>query len=457
MNKTIKIIVMILLISYALLGFDIKKVNAATGYFSISSSSSVTVDNTFTVTIKATGSKIFYWQYYVSYDTTKLKLVSGSTTIQGEADDATNGTNLVTKTLKFTALKTGTAYISVARGDADMNIDTNFNSVSYTTAKKNISIVPIVAKSTNNNLASLAIDGATLTPTFDASVTNYAVEFASNTTEMNVTASAVDTKASITGAGKVALVEGVNNVNVVVTAESGATKTYTIVATVKEPNPIEVTVDNVKYSIVRKKALYQAPINFTETTIKMGNEDVLAYTNEKIGNVIGLKNETGEISLYLYDADKNKYSPYNSVTIDSINLYLKELTDKSKLPDDYERTSLTLSDKNVIAWNYDGNEKFYLIYGVNTLNGEESFYLYDKERETMQRFYDDQINDLEKQIKNDKVTIYIAFGVAAFFASASILLLVLMLLKRKGNDKSKLPLDLFLEKEHEVIKHKRKK
>lgn len=456
MKRTLRSILTGIILVLTVFSYNIKSVDAATGTLSVSSSSSVTIGSTISVTIKATGSKIFYWQLYVSYDTSRLKLVSGSTTIQGEADDATYGTSSVSRTLKFKAIKTGSAYVTVSRGEADMNIDTNFNSISYATSKKTISVNPIIPKSTTNSLSALTIDTASLSPTFSLNVTNYTVELEANTTEINVGATATDSKSSVSGIGKVAVVEGTNNINVVVTAENGVAKTYTIVATVKELTPIEVKIDGKTYTVVRKKDIYEPPKNFIEASVKMDEEDVLAYTNDAmLCSVVGLKDANGAVAKYVYNEKDKTYTPYKDITIGDFNLYLKDPDKNVNIPIGYVRASLKINDTTISAWNYSGNKGFYLLYGVNTANGEESFYQYDKERSTIQRFYNDQVTDMEKQINEKDEIIIIAFAATALFALTSVILLIKVIRVKKP--KSKRPLDEYFENESNSRRHKKKK
>jgi hypothetical protein len=461
MKKTIKILIITLMMTFTFFGLNMKKVDAASGTFSISAPSSVTAGNTFSVTFKATGSKIFYWQFYVSYSSTKLKLVSGSTTIQGEADDINSGVSTITKTLTFKALSTGSATVSIARGDADMNIDTSSNSISFTTAKKTIEIVPVVPKSTNNNLASLGIDGVTLDPAFSADVTSYNAEIAANTTEVNVTAAAADAKASIAGIGKVAVVEGANTINVVVTAENGSTKTYIINATVKELTPVEVKIGKDTYTVIRKKGVYEPPKNFEETTIRMGEESVLAYTNKKINcTILGLKNAKGDIALYAYDAKAKTYTKYNEIVVDDTNIYLKTLPNGVKVPVGYDSTALKIGEVTFDAWQYNNDDNYYLVYGINTATGDETFYSYDKERASIQRLNVNQIADMQNQSQQMLLYAMIAAGVAVVFAVIST---ILLFRGRKGKKKSKskskidLSQDIYLEKELEMKEEEKNK
>ncbi len=90
-------------------------------------------------------------------------------------------------------------------------------------------ITATAPKSTNNNLASLSVNGTSVAG-FSSSDTTYTLP---NTDAESITIAATtqDSKATVSGTGKKTLAFGVNTFNVVVTAESGAKKTYTITVT----------------------------------------------------------------------------------------------------------------------------------------------------------------------------------------------------------------------------------
>lgn len=91
--------------------------------------------------------------------------------------------------------------------------------------------------STNNNLKSLTVSNATLSPAFSAGTTSYSagtVEF--SVSKLNINAVAEDAKAKVSISGN-NLAVGNNTVKIVVKAENGASKTYTIKVTRKQdPN-----------------------------------------------------------------------------------------------------------------------------------------------------------------------------------------------------------------------------
>lgn len=81
------------------------------------------------------------------------------------------------------------------------------------------------AKSTEARLKNLKINPNDFTG-FKRDKKEYSVEVPNSTSEVEVIAIAVDSKAKISGTGKVSLKEGSNTVEVVVTAEAGNTETY---------------------------------------------------------------------------------------------------------------------------------------------------------------------------------------------------------------------------------------
>jgi len=310
MKKRIKKISYILLILIIL--FAPFNTNAASGNYAINSNSSVEVGQTISVTFIIKASKLFYWQAYITYDNTRLQLVSGSTNFQGESDSIT-GQSVVSKTLKFKAKKTGTAYVSIAMGDKGNNINADSNEITFSKVTKKITVKEktVVNYSSNNNLKSLEIEGYTLSPSFDKNTKEYNVELPAKTTKIKIKATSEDSKASISGTGEKSVSEGANKLTVKVTAENGNTKEYIINAKVKELDPVEITINNQKYIVIRKKEqLPKTASNlYSDTTTKINNEEIPALKNE-ITNIIlvGLKDITGNTELYTYNNSNNSFS-----------------------------------------------------------------------------------------------------------------------------------------------------
>lgn len=87
---------------------------------------------------------------------------------------------------------------------------------------------PTLDGSPNNKLYGLGVDGFVLTPTFHKDTTSYDLIVDHSVSSVNVAAYAIDSKAKVRGNGTVSLQSGNNEISIVVTAENGTERTYTI-------------------------------------------------------------------------------------------------------------------------------------------------------------------------------------------------------------------------------------
>lgn len=86
-------------------------------------------------------------------------------------------------------------------------------------------------KSENANLNSLVLEGTDLAPEFKPSITEYTAIVGLDVENIKVVAKTEDSKATVTVKGNKDLEEGENTITIVVEAEAGNTKTYTIKVT----------------------------------------------------------------------------------------------------------------------------------------------------------------------------------------------------------------------------------
>lgn len=108
---------------------------------------------------------------------------------------------------------------------------TNKNTtITNTTTKSTTTTTQTTTKSSNADLGNLGITPYDFSG-FIASKTKYEVSVPNSVKSVEVYAKAKESKATISGTGKVELKEGQNTEEVVVTAEDGTKKTYTIVIT----------------------------------------------------------------------------------------------------------------------------------------------------------------------------------------------------------------------------------
>jgi len=146
---------------------------------------------------------------------------SGAATCSTRQADVTSDGKSTTKSfdLSCTSANSGTITFSVT-GD----ITSGSGETKDISLNKNVTVKP--PKSGNNNLSSLSIDGVSLSPSFNASTTSYTAS--TEKSSININATKEDSNASISGTGIKNLNYGNNTFNIIVTAENGTKKTYTI-------------------------------------------------------------------------------------------------------------------------------------------------------------------------------------------------------------------------------------
>lgn len=414
------VITLVLLITIAL---SIVKVSAATLKVNISASSNkIVVGNTVTYTVTVSSSELLgSIRYNFGYDSSKLTLVSGTL----NAAPAFDGTKKsASYTFKFRAKASGTATVSFNIYEA---IDWNFKNFSYTSKTTKTTTIITQAQleasySKNNYLSNLKVDGYSLSPTFNKDTSNYSLTLENDVRSINVTGSKADSTASVSGLGQHSLAEGVNKINISVTAQNGSTRTYVLNVTVKELTPIIAMVQNQEFNVVRKENLIEKPnSNFQETTIKIDEEEVPAFINEVTNTtLVGLKDKDGKIDLYIYK-DGN-YTLYKEYIFDSI--IVTSISEKD-VPEGYEKTTLKLDEDEIVAYKQiNGDKDYYLIAATNVSTGEENLYQYNKKENTIQIYHNDSISKIEElEIQNKNSTyVIIALGTLLIITYIAILI-----------------------------------
>lgn len=118
--------------------------------------------------------------------------------------------------------------ISSAYNSAGMKSGTiTFNIPVYENMPESRCTKPADSGNPNNWLKSLSVAGYTLTPTFGVNATNdYQLIVGADVTSVKLSASTVNSKASVSGTGTLKLVNGMNQFDINVTAQNGNVRTY---------------------------------------------------------------------------------------------------------------------------------------------------------------------------------------------------------------------------------------
>ncbi|MDO5128098.1 MAG: cadherin-like beta sandwich domain-containing protein, partial [Eubacteriales bacterium] len=402
------------------------------------SSSSVSKGDTVTVTISVNGSSLSAYTMYVSYSSGLLQFNSGSGAVVAGGGGTVNisGTGAGTVTLSFTAIAEGQASVSTSSAEFyDINgtqlsvahagvviqvggdASTEQPTTEQPTTEKPSTANPTTeeGKSDNSNLVRLQLTNGTLEPEFVYYQTSYFVQLDKDVTSLGVVAEAEDSKAKVQINGADELKPGENKVTIVVTAENGSTKTYSIRVVVGELlEDVQIEIAEKKYAFVNEIEKEYVPEGYIETTVSYGDWNIVAYESpNKQLILIGLKEiisvnddsqdadqttdretdeQIDEIIWFIYDEENQKFVPYEEVLAANNRYVIMELPEGVEIPDGYAEAELTINDKIVLAYRseYATDADMYLVYAMN-IYGNTGFYLYDRAEQTFMRYAPDDI------------------------------------------------------------------
>lgn len=180
-----------------------------------------------------------------------------------------------------------------------------FNIPVYLNMPENRCAKPADSGNPNNWLKTLAVTGYTLTPTFSVSdVTDYQLIVGADVASVEVTASSVNGRASISGIGTIPLQAGTNTLSIAVTAQNGSVRTYTLTivrgaegdgqTTVTPPESADQTISlDGKYTVTdsvctgvapdTKVATFTKNLGAADATVAIYKEDGKTVQTGKVG------------------------------------------------------------------------------------------------------------------------------------------------------------------------------
>ena len=429
--KKVKYLLFSIIMFIALIGTS----NAA-GLSVSSSTKSAVVGNTISVTVSASGAA--GWEYCLNYDSSVFKLTSAGSDTGGAC--VKTGSTLIgysKVTFKFKAIKSGSSTFSlrdaVMYGDDGNPLSSSKGSVTVT-ARTQAEIQ--ASYSDNANLKSLSVDGFELTPAFSVNTLEYSLTVENNVTSVNVNAVKADANASVSGSGAIELSEGLNVVTIVVTAQKGNQKKYIINIERKELDPINVSVDNKAFTVVRKADLLEIPTYYEATAITIDGEEVPAlYSDVTKFTLVGLKDEEGKIELYKYlgevehkDMAPNMFERYYQFNTEVVSFTPVKVKDRIYGYEDTKK--IEINDESIEVFFNKDVKDYVLIYGINMTTGNEGWYQYDIKENTFQRYKDNGLKKMEEDLNMYFIAICVAGGVVG-------LSLLVMLILGINNSKMK--------------------
>ena len=234
-------------------------VGAVSASISVSGPSTVRAGNTITLAVNMSGSGLYAVQGALNYDTGVLTYAGYSGTPSGWSFTVSGGGGTVsflgyddnqTKPIKggttifyvaFTV--SGSAPAGTAVRVTPSGVTASDGTADASASSSGYSVTVAAPLSSNCDLASLSLSGASISPAFSAGTTWYAATVPFSTDSVSVSASTADGGASYTVSGNNWLAVGTNYVYVTVTAANGAQKTYTVAVT-RQQDPDYVPSDD---------------------------------------------------------------------------------------------------------------------------------------------------------------------------------------------------------------------
>ena len=437
--KFLKKAVLSVLILCAVLFCAGQSVSAAT--ISVSAGqSSVKVGNTVAFTVRVP-SNSQSWTYTVKWSD-NLTYISGETEpMKFEGDNTSNK-------LIFRANKEGEGKVWISAGSVSIDRkpyeDSNSASVKIVAANQpsqgyDHGDFNKPQKSANNALASLTVSAGELTPAFDPSVTDYTLSLPLNSDKLTLTAAPSDSKAKVQGDGEVALQGGVNTLSVLVTAENGDVRTYTITIKVAQAPTLFFDFAGQKLGVVKDVEEVTPPAGFTAAEPISHGGDLLPVWTDASGEktLVYLVDESAVTGFYLYSETGGVLSPYLPLADGALPYVYTGLPADASAPAGLAACTVDAFGRAINGWKYNDPalQGFYVLYLMDA-DGIYGYYTYDSAKDTLQRFNGAVFtDDGGESLRVPMLYVYIAGG-----AAAVLLILVIVLACVSGSRGKKLRL-----------------
>lgn len=370
------------------------------------------------------------WTYSVSYSD-NLSLESGDTAPMGfEGDSRTNQ-------LVFRANSTGTGSVSISAGSyciAGVDYDASGSaSVSIVAADKPDDSEPApaptpsgggsstgnnpgVSLSSNNALSSLTVSAGTLTPAFDPAITEYTLSLPSQSDRLTITANPSDSRATVQGDGDISLQDGETSLSVVVTAEDGSAKTYTITVQVAQAPTLFLDYNGQRLGVVKDVSQVTPPAGFAPAEPITYSGDTLPIWTDVSGKrtlVYLMDEKTSAQGFYLFSQTTGVQSPYLPILCGSVTYIYTDIPKELSSVPGLTPATVKAFGQTLNGWTYnDASLKDFSVLYLMDDAGSYGYYTYDSREETLQRFSGAVFTDSGETLAVPMLYVYIAGGAA---------------------------------------------
>ncbi|MBO5873093.1 MAG: cadherin-like beta sandwich domain-containing protein [Clostridia bacterium] len=422
MNKFLKRIIIFATILCIMVSGLVFTASAASSSLSFSKNS-IAIGETLTVTASFSNASAMYaLEGYITYDPDVIQFVSGENCnklIDGKV-------KIVMQSAGKTSLKESVQFKSLAAGSCKIALENllyvDSNDVEQTLSGSAATLTvtnPSATASSNANLASMRVSAGELNPAFSKDVTTYSVTIPNDVTELLVNVRTEDRKATATVEGSKDMKVGSNKRVLVVTAENGNQKRYTINITrldatgqvpdtpdtPDEPTKTEVVADGQTMYIEENFSPDIIPSGFTLNVYIYNGVEVPSITDNNIVMLYLTMPDGSGGGFYVVNKDAS-FSKMTVLTLGGVNYFIMPAEEK-KIPVGYTETEITVNEQSVTVYKSEDAKlsDFVLIYakGPSSYTG---LYRLDTAEMTIQRaegidfVYQDELNE---QVPSDDI------------------------------------------------------
>lgn len=385
--------------------------------------SNVSVGSTISVTFRASDDAM-RWIYTISYSG-NLTLESGSTSVSGS--DAYGDSR--THTLIFRANEEGDAWVTAYKEnglvstdfvEANASASVQFKVVSASSPSDGYhhddfdNATP--GKSGNNALSTLTVSAGTLAPAFDPAVTEYTLSLPQGTEKLTLTATPSDSNATVQGDGELTLQEGENTLPLVVTAENGDTKTYTVTAKVAQAPTLFLDYNGQRLGVVKDVSQVTPPAGFAPAEPITYSGDTLPIWTDVSGKrtlVYLMDEKTSAQGFYLFSQTTGVQSPYLPILCGSVTYIYTDIPKELSSVPGLTPATVKAFGQTLNGWTYnDASLKDFSVLYLMDDAGSYGYYTYDSRAETLQRFSGAVFTDSGETLAVPMLYVYIAGGAA---------------------------------------------
>ncbi|MBQ5910899.1 MAG: cadherin-like beta sandwich domain-containing protein [Clostridia bacterium] len=383
------------------------------------SANQLKIGDTLTVTARfstTSSDKMYGLEGYITYNPKIIEYVSGD-----NCNLLTDGkVKIVLTSAGKTNLEQSLTFKAVAAGSSVIALE-NLVYVNVDDQQKTLegSSAPITVinqsseASANANLKGLAVSSGTLTPKFNPDVTEYTVTIANDVTELWVSAAKADEKATFTVEGSKDMKVGLNKRVIVVTAENGTVKKYTVTITrldangqipeteqTEEPlnNLSEVIVDEQEMYIVEDFADTELPKGFNVIEYAFNGKTIPALSDDNYVLLMLRLPDNSASGFYVYDKN-GVFTKLIAVNVGGQDFYILPT---EEAPHGYSAVNdFKIGEITVPAFKSDkvGLGDFAIVYAKGP-SGKTGYYCYDTVEQTMQRLSTLAIEDAEEDTES---------------------------------------------------------